>query len=60
MKAAKVISTILSIFITLPIWFFLMHTALVGAHADRLVWFLYWVYVPVCTLVSVIQKVTEK
>lgn len=34
-------------FVSLPIWFYLLHTLLSASHVDRLVWFLFWIYVPV-------------
>lgn len=60
MKVSRIIAGMLSLFITLPIWFFLMHTLLVFARVDRLVWFLYWVYVPLVLFISTIEKVTSK
>jgi hypothetical protein len=32
--------------VIVPIWYFLMYTVLTAIHPDRLVWFLFWVYVP--------------
>ena len=33
--------------ISLPIWFYLVYTMLSAIHPDRLVWFLFWIYMPV-------------
>jgi hypothetical protein len=41
-SAARVFNCI----IIVPIWYFLMYTVLTAIHPDRLVWFLFWVYVP--------------
>lgn len=45
--------------ITGPIWFYLMYVVLSAAHVDRLVWFLYWVYVPVTIILTIIGKVAD-
>ena len=46
MKAIKLLLGIGTFFCTLPLWYFLLYTILSAIHPDRLVWFLYWVYVP--------------
>lgn len=53
----KAIPALLAIFVSLPIWFFLLHRILEAVNANELMWFLYWVYVPVSLLVSIIGKV---
>lgn len=55
----KTVTGLLSLLITLPIWFYLMYVCLKAANADRLVWFLYYIYVPVTVIVSIMQKVIE-
>jgi hypothetical protein len=57
MKAAKAIAGLLALFVTLPIWFFLLHQILVSVNASELMWFLYWIYVPVSVLVGAIAKI---
>lgn len=59
MKAAKIVSGVLSIFVTMPIWYYLMYQILVRVEASELMFFLYWVYVPVTVLAQIIAKVTE-
>jgi hypothetical protein len=59
MKKAKTIGVLLSLFVTLPIWFYLLHSVLTYIGATDLEWFLYWVYVPVGILCTVIAKITE-
>ncbi len=51
---------LVAIFITLPIWFFLLYRILVAVNASELMWFLYWIYVPATMLISGIQKALEK
>lgn len=42
-----------------PIWYFLLYTLLSAAHVDRLVWFLFWVYVPFSFLIRVLEKAIQ-
>lgn len=53
----KAISGIIAIFITLPIWFFLLYRILEAVNASELMWFLYWIYVPATILVGVLMKI---
>jgi hypothetical protein len=55
----KTISLILNLLITMPIWYFLLYTLLKNAGVDRLVWFLYWIYVPVGIVSIIIAKIAE-
>lgn len=59
MRAAKIVSGILALLVSLPIWFFLQYRVLVMVNATELMWFLFWVYLPVSIIVNVIAKVTE-
>jgi len=45
-RKGKIISVILSLFVTMPIWYFLLYTILSYIQPDRLVWFLFWAYIP--------------
>ncbi len=47
MNKVKILAGILALFITLPIWFYLLHEILETVKATELMWFLYWVYLPV-------------
>jgi hypothetical protein len=60
MKKAKLIGAVLGIFVTLPIWFFILYRILDAIKAGELVWFLYWVYVPVNLLAAFLIKIGEK
>jgi hypothetical protein len=59
MKAMKLLATMLGLCITLPIWYWLVYQILLRVNASELMWFLYWVYVPVGIFVSVLTKLTE-
>lgn len=59
MKAIQNTIVCLTFFMSTPIWYFLLHTLLVHAQVDRLCWFLYWVYVPVGILSSVLAALLK-
>lgn len=58
-KVAEIVSAILSIFVSLPIWLFLLYNILKAINPDRLVWFLYGIYIPVCFLNAIISAVIK-
>lgn len=60
MKSAKIISATLTFLVTMPIWYYILYTVLSAIHADRLVWFLYFIYIPVGFLVGVLSKIAEE
>jgi hypothetical protein len=59
MKAAKVIFMLVGSFIVMPIWFYLFYQVLVRVHATELMFFLFWVYVPLTIFVSILSKIIE-
>ena len=55
-----VLSAMLSLFVTAPIWMVLMYRVLVAIEAGTLEWVLYCIYVPFCifsVLVSMVAKI---
>jgi len=58
-KTMKVIAGLLALFVTLPIWFYLLYRILDLVMASELMWFLYWVYVPVGIFVQLLVKFAE-
>lgn len=56
----KAIAGLLALFVSLPIWFYLLYQILEAVHATQLMWFLYWAYVPVSILVSHMVKLYGK
>jgi hypothetical protein len=48
-----------AVFITLPIWFYLLYKILVAVGASDLMWFLYWAYVPFSLFVGLASKLSE-
>jgi hypothetical protein len=56
----KKASALLLVFVTTPIWYYLLYSILVAINATDLQFFLFWVYVPVSLLVSYVIKVMEE
>lgn len=56
---AKVVAGILSLFVVLPLWLWLMYQILVRVQASELMWFLYWVYVPAAILTSIFARIGD-
>lgn len=59
MKAMKVIVGLISIFIVMPIWYYLLHYMLVKSEAGDLQMFLFWVYIPFAILAGIITKIID-
>ena len=57
MKGLKIFVGVVGFCITLPIWFYLVYTMLCAIHPDRLVWILFWIYVPVNLLVAILSAI---
>lgn len=55
----KAVVSIISLLIALPIWYYLMYQILVRVNASELMFFLYWVYVPIGIVGGIISKVVE-
>jgi len=58
MNTKLVITAILlALFIELPISLYLFYWVLTQLHPDRLIWFLFIIYIPVVILTSILAKV---
>ena len=55
----KNILGLLSLLITLPIWYYLLYQILIRVNASELMMFLYWVYLPFSILLGVMAKLVE-
>jgi hypothetical protein len=44
MKALKIAFSLIAVVILLPLQGFLLYTILAAIHPDRLIWFLFWIY----------------
>lgn len=60
MKASKIITLILGLCVTQPIWFYLLYKILVAISASELMFFLYWIYLPAAVIIGIIAKVADK
>jgi hypothetical protein len=60
MRAARIIIAILGLFVTIPITLYLQYKIMSLVNATDLMWFLFWVNVPVFILIQVIGKIVEK
>lgn len=54
-----IITLILGLFITTPIWFYLLYKILEYINATQLMWFLFYVYIPVQIVIQIIGKVAD-
>lgn len=43
----KALVSLLSLLVVLPIWYYLLYQILVRVNASELMFFLFWIYVPV-------------
>jgi quinol-cytochrome oxidoreductase complex cytochrome b subunit len=59
MKSMKFITSVLTVCITIPIWFYLLYKILRAVEASDLMWFLFWVYVPFLILVLLLKSIME-
>lgn len=55
----KKIAGVIGIFLTMPIWFYLLYKILVLVNASELMWFLFWIYVPATLAVYVIARIFD-
>jgi hypothetical protein len=59
MNKAKVVATLLAMFVSLPIWFYLLYKILEAVQASELMWFLYWVYLPANIFITLVVKLSS-
>ena len=60
MKALRIITGLLAVLLTLPITIWLQYQILKRVDASELMWFLFWVNVPVMILIQSVAKIAEK
>ena len=59
MNKLKIINAIVMILVPLPIWLYLIYQIMIKVQATELMWFLFWVYVPVAVITGAIAKYVE-
>lgn len=60
MKALIWISGLLMLLVTVPIWYYLLYKILEIVKATELMWFLYWIYLPVGVLALVLKAIVDR
>ena len=60
MKRTNVIAALLYCITCLPIWFYLLYQILVRINASELMFFLFWIYLPLSLVLFVIIKLTDQ
>lgn len=60
MKKAAIVMGMISVLITMPIWFYLQYKILTMVNATELMFFLFWVYVPFSALLNICAKIIVK
>ena len=56
----KVAAVLLQYVIVAPIWYYLLYQVLARVGATELMWFLYWIYVPVAVFSGVLIGLMHK
>jgi uncharacterized membrane protein YvlD (DUF360 family) len=59
MKAAKIISSLLTLMIVAPIWYYLLYWLLKHSGAGDLQIFLFWIYLPVAVFLKFLDWVIQ-
>lgn len=55
----RTISGLIAVFVSMPIWFYLLYKVLHAVGASDLMWFLYWIYVPASLFAQVLLRIAE-
>jgi len=59
-NGVKMLAAFLILFVTLPIWFYLLYHILMAINANEGLFFLFWIYVPSQFLATAIARSTEE
>jgi hypothetical protein len=59
MSIARKVAVTLSVFVYLPMWLYLIYQIMLRVQATELMWFLFWIYVPVSILTAALTRLTE-
>jgi quinol-cytochrome oxidoreductase complex cytochrome b subunit len=59
-KAVKILGASIQILLVLPMWFYFLYSILRAINADRLLWFLFWAYLPLGVLCRVIEEIASR
>jgi len=56
----KAVLSLITVFITLPIWLYILYQILDAIQASELVWFLYFIYIPFSIFTSFLANYLNK
>ena len=59
MKKVKLVSGLITFFLVMPIWYYLMHWMLVKSEAGELQMFLFWVYMPFGIFAGILARIAD-
>ncbi len=57
MNKKTIVTIILALLIELPILIYLMYWIISQLNPDRLIWFLFWIYIPVLIITTILTKI---
>jgi hypothetical protein len=60
MKAIQLMISLLTIFITGPIWYYLLFKILQLVHATDVMWLLFWVYLPLGLFMEIMGVIIKR
>ena len=60
MKKLNWIAGLLGLFVTLPLWFYLLYRVLTEINATELTWFVFWIYIPASIVIHTIVAITQE
>jgi hypothetical protein len=59
-KGLRLVNALITLMLSFPIWFFLWYSLMKATNQDRLVWFLFWCYVPLNFFLGLLSVIVDK
>lgn len=59
MKAVTIFSSLIGLFLVMPMWWYLWYRILTMVGATSEMWLIYWAYIPLSMFVVACQKICE-
>ena len=60
MQLIRLFVGILAVVFCIPIWYYLLYQILISVNATELMWFLFWIYLPISFLWAILEKFTKE
>ena len=57
MNKKTIVAILTALLVELPIWLYLVYWILSQLNPDRLIWFLFWMYIPAIIITSILGKI---